>query len=408
MKIRFSTLPLVSFLSAILLSNSAISATIEKVIFEDKLDKIELKNKTLNLDVGIGSGAYHFKNDAKNVFYTITDRGPNIKCKDSLKLMGQKLCEKGKIFPTANFTPTIYKIEVSENKYKVLEEIQIKDANGNQISGVSNDGTEKAYDIHGNKIPFDPQGLDAEALVKLSDGTFWISEEYGSSILHLSSDGRILKRVVPNGFEKNIKNANYKVSSSLPEIIGKRPLNRGIESIAISPDEKSLYFIMQSPLANPNKAAYIKSRNIRLFKYDISSDKVIAEYIYQIDLPKTFELDLNKKQNSVKISEMVAIADDELIVLERISKTTKFYKIKLNTKNILGSKWDNLQTSPSLEQTTKVTNLKKELILDTSKIKGMPKKIEGIAYINSKEWILINDNDFGIGNLKTYIIKLKI
>jgi hypothetical protein len=38
----------------------------------------------------------------------------------------------------------------------------------------------------------------------------------------------------------------------------------------------------------------------------------------------------------------------------------------------------------------------------------MPKKIEGIAYINSKEWILINDNDFGIDNLETYIIKLKI
>jgi len=393
-------------LSGLLLTGSVMAWDIEKVRVVEELDIIKLKNKTLKLDIGIGSGAYHYKNDASNIFYTITDRGPNIRCKDSKKLMGENLCKKGKIFPTAKFTPTIYKIKLFKNYYKVLEKIQIKDKHGNQVSGISNAGTENAYDIKGNAIKFDPHGLDAEALVKLSDGSFWIAEEYGASILHISSDGRILKRVVPNGFEKNLIGANYNISNSLPSIISKRPLNRGIESLAISEDENYLYFSMQSPLANPDKNAYKNSRNVRMFKYDIKDDTVVGEYVYQMDKPETFKLDSKKNQNAVKISEMVAIGNDELIILERVSKTTKFYKISLQN-SILNSKWDDLKTLPSLAQVQTLPELmKKELVLDTSSIKGMPKKIEGIAYIDENNWILINDNDFGIDNYNTHIVKL--
>ncbi len=393
-------------LVGILLTCNALAWDIKKVQVAEELDVIQLKNKTLHLDIGIGSGAYHYKNDPADIFYTITDRGPNIKCKDSKKLMGEKLCKKGKIFPVVNFTPTIYKIKLFKNYYKVLEKIQIKNANGIQVSGVSNEGTENAYDIKGNPISFDPQGLDAEALVKLSDGSFWIAEEYGASILHLASDGKILKRVVPAGFEKNLKNAQYKISSSLPAIVAKRPLNRGIESIAISQDENYLYFSMQSPLANPDTNAYKKSNIVRMFKYDIKKDEVIGEYLYKMDKAQSFKLDNKKKQNAVKISEMVSIGDDELIILERVSKTTKFYKVKFKN-SILGSKWDDIATSPSLEQSKDVNNIMpKELVLDTSTLKNMPKKIEGIAYIDENNWILINDNDFGIDRYNTYITKL--
>ncbi len=381
----------------------------KKIIVDEPLDKIKLQNKTLHLDVGIGSGAYHYKGDAKNIIYTITDRGPNIKCKDSMKLMGEKLCAKGKIFPTPNFSPTIYKIALYSNWYKVLEKIQIKDRDGKPVSGISNNGTEKAYDLKGNPLKFDPNGLDAEALVKLSDGTFWIAEEYGASILHIDSDGKILKRVIPKGFKKNLDGANYDISESLSSIISKRKLNRGIESIGVSPDEKTLYFSMQSPLANPDVKSYKKSANVRIFKYDIKNDTVIGEYIYKLDNPNTFSLDKNKKQNSIKISELVATGNDELILLERISKTTKFYKVKLkDSLSILGSDWDDENTLPSLEQTENFDKfLSKKLVLDTSLLKGMPKKVEGIAYIDANNWILVNDNDFGINRYKTYLVEIK-
>jgi len=393
-------------LVGLICSSQAFAWDIHKVQVSEKLDVIKLENKTLHLDIGLGSGAYHYKKDAPNVFYTITDRGPNIKCKDSFKLIGKNLCQTGKIFPIADFVPTIYKIKVYKKYYKILEKIQIKDANGKQISGVPNIGTEKAYDIKGNLLPFDSSGLDTEAIVKLSDGSFWISEEYGASLIHLSSDGRIIKRVVPAGFENNLQNAQYKISASLPAIIAKRPLNRGIESLAISFDEKFLYFSMQSPLANPNVKAYKSSATVRVFKYNIKEDKVVGEALYKMDKAASFKLDKKTKQSAVKISEMVLTSEDELIILERLTKTTKFYKVHFKN-SIFGSKWDDIATSPTLEEdATHQKFMKKELVLDTSTIKNIPGKIEGLAYIDKNHWILVNDNDFGINKDITYITEI--
>ena len=41
--------------------------------------------------------------------------------------------------------------------------------------------------------------------------------------------------------------------------------------------------------------------------------------------------DAFRKQSDVKLSEMVAIDTDDLIVLERISKVTKLYRVNLAT-----------------------------------------------------------------------------
>lgn len=54
--------------------------------------------KTVSLTHGIGSGAFRYSGDDKGIIYTVSDRGPNIKCVDSEELTGSKLCEKGKIF----------------------------------------------------------------------------------------------------------------------------------------------------------------------------------------------------------------------------------------------------------------------------------------------------------------------
>ena len=46
--------------------------------------------KALELDVGIGSGAFRDPKDAPNQFYTVSDRGPNFTCDDAEDLMGVK------------------------------------------------------------------------------------------------------------------------------------------------------------------------------------------------------------------------------------------------------------------------------------------------------------------------------
>lgn len=386
--------------------------------------------QALNLDVGIGSGAYHYPGDPANVLYTVTDRGPNISCGDSNELLGvAEFCmqdgnpdEAAKIFPVPDFTPSIYKLALNPTgtpAYEVLNIIPLRNSAGEPITGLSNPltvtDTENAYTPQGEQRPLDAAGVDTEALVKLANGTFWLADEYGSSLIHVLPDGRIADRVVPAGMEADLATAGYPVSGDLPEIVKKRKLNRGIESIAVSPDEQFLYFVLQSPLANPDNAAYSSSRNVRLFKATLNADgsfgQVVGEYVYVLDRPETFLADNRTKQSNIKLSEMVALDQDRLIVLERDNKHTKLYRVPMlgEAYNILGSAWDELATQPSLEQTANlsaagVMPLVKELVFDSyHEMPDLAEKIEGVALLNGEQVALINDNDFGIAGGQTHI-----
>lgn len=386
------------------------------VRFSDPLDLLAISAETsMRLDVGIGSGACRQPSDPQGIIYTITDRGPNIKTKDALKLLGIDFGKKkGKIFPTPNFAPTIYKLRWDQNQVTVLDKIQIKTPNGTPISGISNPDTEPAWDIEGKSLAYDPAGLDAEGIVKLKDGTFWVGEEYGPSILHIAADGRVMERWVPQGVKASLAGTGYMVKEILPALLRKRPLNRGIESITATPDEKYLYFAMQSPLAHPDKAAYLQGRPVRVFKIDRQAAKCVGEFVYPLDSADSFGMDnqnQKRKQNAVKVSELTAIDTDRLVVLERISKTTKFYLVDLqNAQNILGSPWDLAATAPSLEQNQAkgIRVLDKKLLLNTDDLGGLMKKIEGLAWMGGDHWIMVNDNDFGITADPTYIVPVRM
>jgi NAD pyrophosphatase/5'-nucleotidase NadN len=378
----------------------------------------------LNLTIGLGSGA--FRGDEPNTFYTVTDRGPNIPCDDTADIIGvAEFCrnqdgsidQNGKVFPVPTFTPSIYKFRLVKNAdggigTQQIERILLKNSKGTTITGLSNPlkvtDTEGSFSQAGQFVEYDAEGLDTEALVRLSDGTFWLAEEYAPSLIHVAADGTILQRVVPAGVETDLNAADYPVSGKLPAILQKRRLNRGIESIAVSPDEKFLYFIMQSPLSNPNADAYKASRNVRLFKLGLDNGEitnVISEHAYIIDEPQTYPLDNSTKQNDVKISEMLALDTDVLVILERINKHTKLYIVDLSqSKSILNSEWDDIATSPSFELSD-VSNfaLYKEPLFDSqTMLPNLSSKIEGIALLDNYI-VLINDNDFGIAGAKTEV-----
>ncbi|MBW9222162.1 esterase-like activity of phytase family protein [Methanothermococcus sp. SCGC AD-155-C09] len=377
-----------------------------------------INNKTLRFSYGIGSGAFY----KEGIIYAITDRGPNIDVEDSEEILGvdaeeeYNLSEDGKIFPIPNYTPTIFLINASN--YEIIGNITLKDRDGNGITGLTNpiNSTELAYDSNFNLLNHDPNGIDSEAIVVLSNGSFWISEEYGPSILLVGSDGKIIKRIVPEGLEGHYANATYDVVGGLPSIISKRHLNRGIEALALSPNEDYLYFALQSPIDNPDDDNYKNSRIIRLFKYDLSNEKVVGEYVYTLDTPETFMLDDTTKQKKVKLSEMVCVGDDELIVLERVSATTKLYYVQLNGTNIYNTKWDDENTqNPCLDE-LKVTDLNNHNITPLQKIPVydngqsniiLPKKIEGVAR-DGNTLYLLNDNDFEIEGDKSTISKIRI
>lgn len=382
--------------------------------------------RTLKLSVGIGSGAYRRPDAPPDIIQTVSDRGPNFTCKAGVEITGlsmKKLCgntKKARIYPTPWYSPSIYTVKIEKNgTFRVIEALALKDKDGVPLTGLLNPltkaKTEIPFDHMGKRMAQDASAVDAEDLVKLKDGSYWICDESGPSIFHVAPNGRVIKRLVPAGTEGDYKRANYAVEGKLPAILYKRHTNRGIESIAMSPDERFLYFAMQSPLDNPNSTAYEKSRNIRVFKLDRAAEKVVGEYVYVIDKPETFKLDNVKKkpkQNAVKISEMEDLGMDRFLLLERISKTTKLYEVDLKgATNILGTKWDEAATKPSLEQTAPakagIKTTVKKLFFTTDDHKGLPGKLEGIAHLGDGSLALINDDDFGIDGATTKIVVIK-
>jgi hypothetical protein len=379
--------------------------------------------KTADFTIGLGSGAFRHPGDPANVIYVVSDRGPNFTCGAAKRIMGeesQALCKdvKGaRFYPTPDYTPSIYRLELDAagGTFAVKDVLALKTASGLAINGLLNPQSaatsDQGLDAQGNRLAFDANAVDAEGLVKLSDGSFWIGDEMGPSVLHVAPDGRIVKRIVPADAVDDYKGADTEIVGGLPAILSKRHKNRGIESMAVSPDERFLYFMLQNPLDNPDAKAYAEAKNTRLFKMERESGRLVGEYVYPLDDPQSFALDPSDKQNTPRVSELAAIGADRLLVLERTDRTTKLHEVSLQgASNILGGKWDDAATAPSLELSnglagTGIVALTKTLRFDTARdFPTAPTKLEGIAFLGDGTMALINDNDFGIGGDETMVL----
>jgi hypothetical protein len=381
--------------------------------------------RSIEFSVGIGSAAHHRPGDPADIVYTLSDRGPNFACSEAEDVTGvprARLCaadRDGRIYPVPSYAPTLYGLQLlpAEKRFRVFDAIALKTADGRPVTGLTNPlpgRTEQPLDGQGRKLAPEASAVDAEGLLRLADGSFWVGEENGPSLLQVGADGRIRRRVVPAGTGADFAGAGYEVVEGLPAILARRQSNRGIESMAGTPDGTMLYAILQNPLANPDAATYRAARNTRLLRYDPAANRVTGEWVYQLDDPQSFRLDPSKAQNAPRISELTWLGPDRLLVLERTDKTTKLYEVRLDqgASEIAGSPWDDAATRPSLEQRNDlsgsgVTPLAKRLVLDSADHPELPVKLEGVALLPDGVLMLINDDDFGISGERTQIVLLR-
>jgi len=373
-------------------------------------------SKTITLTVGLGSGAFHRRGDNPHTVYTITDRGPNIDIGDAVKIIGfnpAAPATAGKIFPIPGFAPTIFKLRVGNDGFTVLDTIPLRNRSGDPITGLPNPGTENAFNAAGAPLPLDPEGLDTEGLVRLGDGSFWTCDEYSPSLVHVGAKGRVRRRLVPAGIEAQLVGADYPVDGVLPAIYSKRRLNRGFEGIAVSPDNRFLFTCVQSPLDHPAGTSKT-SRVIRLLKVDAERRQPVGEFVFLHDSHETFAFGDVPKAGDVKISELVALDRNTLLVLERTDRMAKLYRIDLPAgAGILGSAFDNVATSPTLEQLdltaigAPVIPLTKTLLFDQrTDCPTLVGKIESVAQLGGGHFLLINDNDFAIDGAITQFTRI--
>jgi hypothetical protein len=388
--------------------------------------------RTLTLFGGAGSGAFRGRGDTPFEVWTTSDRGANFPCEDAPLVLGitpAAACPAegsvaagvGRIYPRPGYAPSIYRLQVQlDGTFTVAEQLPFRKTDGEPVTGLLNPQTFVATEIprdgDGKVIPQDPSAVDAEGLVRFPQfgGRFFFTDENATGLFEVDRTGRILKRHVPAGTESDYAAAGYPISGSLPGILAKRRLNRGIESITMIEGTRFIYFMVQSPLDNPSSAVR-DSFSIRIFKAEIDlkrdgSDLYLhGEWVYPLQ-PASFFRDLGAtdaaRQRDLRVSEMLHVVHQRILVLERTDQVTGIFEIDLDgATNILGSKWDDLATSPSLEATADLAAAgvqlpaKRQRFIASSKQGAeprFPEKMEAMAWSADGRLILINDDDFGI------------
>lgn len=344
---------------------------------------------------GVGSDLWHQPGAPSDEFWMITDRGPN----GQIRVGGANR----RTFPVPDFDPVILHVRVGGTAISILQSIPIVTQSGKPVTGLPNltGHDETPYDHTAQTVlPFNQSGIDSEGLVRASDGSFWVAEEYGPSLLHIAADGKVIKRWQPAGFP--LPNADYPVETTLPGILGTRKGNRGFEGLGLSPDGRTLFAAVQSPLSNPNAATGDPSRLIRIIAFSTVSETVTGEYVYRLEPAATFDPE-HPSPTEMKSSALIVVDADTLLIQERTDWVARLYLAKLaGATNILGSRWDDPATAPSLEAVTDpaaagITVLPKTLRVDLERLPGMPDKVEGVALVDCTRLAVANDNDFDIG-----------
>lgn len=340
-------------------------------------------------------------------FITTTDRGPN----GEIKVDGKKELA----FPLPNYTPRIVKLRLEGGTLQVVDTITLKLPDGytdpvtrsRELTGLpAFEGSgEDAYSPDGKQAyGTDPYGVDPEGLaLDPRDGSYWLGEEYGPSIVHVAADGTLLMRITPKGLGLSLPGVS--VRELLPEAFRLRKANRGFEGLTISPDGTRLFAMIQSPLLNPDKKSGEASRHVRIAVFDTSdgdNPKLAGVYVYQTQ--KASDVGA-AEQDEIKIGDLAAISRTRILVGERDSVEGGSHK-KVYLVDLAGasdvSQNDEIN-GKTIEQASEadlkragIDYVKKTMVVDLAKLGFSPDKFEGLALVDSTTIAVVNDNDFGV------------
>jgi len=243
--------------------------------------------------------------------------------------------------------------------------------------------------------------LDPEGLRVSNDGkSVFISDEYGPYVYQFNraTGERLRTFALPDSFA--VANLSSTGANEIAGNTSGRVANKGMEGLAISPDGKSLFGFMQSPLAQDGGDG---GRYNRIVKIDIATGTV-----------SQFAFDNRINGKAYNSSELLALNDHELLVLERDGKglgdgspgskaaVKQLVKIDLTGAADVSGIAD-LRTQPSAAIVgSKFLDIRAALNAAGIPDAQIPSKLEGIAFgedvvVGGKTMhtlYLSNDNDF--------------
>lgn len=248
----------------------------------------------------------------------------------------------------------------------------------------------------GQMIPGHEQRLDPEGLRASSTGHLYLSEEYGPTVREFDARGNLVRDLpVPPHFLVEHP-ARSKDEEFATNAAGRQP-NGGLEGLAISPSGARLFAIMQRPLLQ-DSLLRDDGKRVGIFNRILEIDTRTGrtrEFVYPL------------ASTSNGISEILAVNDQEFLVLERDSEKGAAARFKKIIHTRLGQATDvsHLQSLPADALPTTVIPVQKSDFLDLLDPRfglagdSCPEKMEGLTFgprlADGRSLLIVGiDNDF--------------
>jgi hypothetical protein len=297
----------------------------------------------------------------RGTFYLLPDRGYNVSGTSDYRARLNKLTVVLK--PPAAALPANARQRTLE--LTLADTVLLTDAAGTPLTGLDPlaDGIRPAA----GGFPPLPQAatgalsIDAEAVVRLDDGSFYISDEYGPYIYRFAADGRMISAIRPPEAFVPKRNGADSFSSNNPGAGAATPKpanpesgrqnNQGFEGLALTPDGKYLVALLQSATRQDGGTAPETRQNTRMLYYDITDrdrPKLVREHV----VPLPFYTNTDGKRRVAAQSEILALDDTRFLMITRdsgngygLEGVTSLYRtIELldtsNATDIAGMKYD--------------------------------------------------------------------
>lgn len=230
--------------------------------------------------------------------------------------------------------------------------------------------------------------FDPESMQRAADGTYWIGDEFGPYLLHFSAQGILLDAPIPlpnplNSTQelRSPQNQFNKANINYVEPLVQR--SGGFEGMAISPDGKYLYPLLEKPLVNDSMGKLLISQ------FDLQKKAYTGLYYW-------FVLD----GKATNIGDFQLFNDKEGIIIERDASQNnlggykKLIRVKFNEPKQAVARED-LVDLIKISNPNALFGTVREGDIGTGSVFAFPfETIEDVIIENGTTLTVLNDNNF--------------
>jgi len=242
--------------------------------------------------LGMFSDIYYDR--SRNEWWGLSDRGPG----------GGTISYDTRV---QRFTLDVNQTSGAISNFQVAQTVKFS-SSGSSLNGLAPNPS----NLLGNS--FDPEGF----VINPRNGNLLVSDEYGPSVYEFNRSGALVRSYTTpaNLVPKVGGNANFNAGPTT--LTSGREGNRGLEGLAISPDGRFAYAMLQNGsvadgtvVSTLNGPSFARGMYARIVKYDTDTGQAVGQYAYRLDGTGP------APAQGRGISAIVALDDHRFMVLER-------------------------------------------------------------------------------------------